>query len=80
MRVRIDAEGTRGRRKRLGRRQHVRQVARMVADRFDVKERGTRDMGRQKLGGGIALCGRQVVRAVEHAHAGVVEMGSKPVA
>src|SRR5208282_4795170 len=58
--------------------QHVRQVGRMIGDRFDVEEYRARDVALAILGVGVALLRRQEVRPVNDTKVAVTQMLGEP--
>ncbi len=74
-----DAELACGRGERRRRRQHMRQVARVVGDLVDIETQRTRDVSGKIFSRSVALHRRQVIRAIEDNEAGGVEIGGEPV-
>jgi hypothetical protein len=62
-----------------GRRQHVRQIARLLGDGVDIEEHRAGDVAFEKLGPPVAAGGRHVPRRVDHADARRVQVRGQPV-
>ncbi len=73
-----DAKGADAVGKHLGRRQHMRQRARLVANPVDVEEGRTRDVPGLEVGAGNAAAARHMEAAVEDAHTRIVQMLRQP--